>query len=327
MTHCVLYHFYENSADYADNFRHFLEFGCEGHDVICVLSSDVSFPLPQRNNIRYITAENKNYDYGGFSHIIGLGMLTAYDHVVFINSSVRGPYTPPWQNMNWTDAYLDHLRRDANVGLVGSSINVLPNTSKYAVAYRERHGGDGLCAHVQSYAFALSKKALQTLCDDKFFSFTGELSKDKLIVDYEIHMSQLLIKKGYAIKCLMPEYNRLDFKALTDATACNPTANGGDPSFKFAYFGRTPHPYETVFAKANRSIYPAGFLEALSFSMLCAKGSPPDLLFGQTAQPQTFLKEAETQRIPALWRDVYKLVWKKIDPKRLRKKRIKTIDR
>ena len=55
--------------------------------------------------------------------------LHAYKYFVFLNSSVRGPFFPPWltpmmPTWRWPDAFLSRLRGD--VKLAASSIVCLP---------------------------------------------------------------------------------------------------------------------------------------------------------------------------------------------------------
>lgn len=228
MSVCIVYHYYESSPQYADNLKHFLQFGCQGSaDVLVLLASEASFRLPQLPNVKYIPIENHNFDYGGHAQVVNTGWVGGYDHVFFINNSVRGPFLPAYCPTDWTDAFLRHFS-NPQVGLVGASINVPPADSKYTTGYRARHGGSGLCPHVQSFAYVLSQTALIALYEAGFYTLQGDCTKDRLIVDYEIHLSQLLLSKGFKLACLMPEYNALNYAHLPAEANPNPAAHGGD---------------------------------------------------------------------------------------------------
>lgn len=53
-------------------------------------------PLP--SNARYTYHENKCYDWGTFGWAMETAKVDAskYKYIIFMNSSVRGPYLPPY---------------------------------------------------------------------------------------------------------------------------------------------------------------------------------------------------------------------------------------
>ena len=64
---------------------------------------------------------------------------------------------------------------------------------------------------------------------------------------------------------MLPEYNQTDYrKACEDV---NPTSREGDSGFKLSYFGRSAHPYESVFIKTTRSTFSNDDLMRFAFSM------------------------------------------------------------
>lgn len=50
------------------------------------------------SNARYTTHENKCYDWGTFGWAMQTGKVdtSKYKYIIFMNSSVRGPYLPPY---------------------------------------------------------------------------------------------------------------------------------------------------------------------------------------------------------------------------------------
>jgi hypothetical protein len=70
---------------------------------------------------------------------------------------------------------------------------------------------------------------------------------NQVIATKEIAMSLLILKKGWNIACLMPEYANVDFRQPYL------TVNN-DPCYSGTCFGRTLHPYEVIFYKNNRNV-------------------------------------------------------------------------
>jgi hypothetical protein len=262
---CVIYHYHRVDASHEHNFLSlFLQGYLEHVDFYVVTTSEEILNQPAPPNVKYIYHENKNNDYGGYAHAINnIILMEEYEFFIFVNSSVRGPYIPSYVNSDWTLAFTRHLEGD--VGLVGASINISPPNLPISILFKERHGGSGSCSHVQSMVFAIAKPQLKLLVENGFFSKKEFLSKDELVVDYEINLSQSIIRSGLNIKCMLPEYNKIDYRLPHQDI--NPTSLNGDPYFENCYFGRTIHPYESLFVKTNRNIYAKGFLERLTFSM------------------------------------------------------------
>jgi hypothetical protein len=263
---CVIYHYHRVDEVHEFNLSHFLLLGyLENVDFFIISTSPEIGLEPKPDNVNYVYHENKNNDYGGYSHAIHNAIpIARYEYFIFINSSVRGPYFLPHASKDWTLAFTNFIVGDT--GIVGASINISPENLPISLMYRKKHGGSGPCSHVQSMVFALPKIQLSQLIDSEFFGKEDFSSKDELVVDYEIHLSQLIISNGMNIKCLLPEYNVIDYRH--PHREINPSSLNGDPFFENCYFGRSIHPYESLFVKTNRNIYPKGYLERLTFSMI-----------------------------------------------------------
>ncbi|MFA5898709.1 MAG: hypothetical protein WC829_06300 [Hyphomicrobium sp.] len=261
----LVYHYFEKNAGYKDNLLHYLRFGYDPDaDNIIVISGAHSVDLPELPNLRYVHTDNRNYDYGG--HVAALrsvGDVDVYDAFLFVNSSVRGPYLPPYAAVPW-HRYFTNLFAD-DVGLVGSSINILGDGTSEARNYREEYGGDGPLAHVQTMAYAMPAKTMRHLLAKGFYDNSSLLTRDQIIRDYELRLSQLVLAEGWNLKSLLPEYNRLDYRSAF--VPCNATSRGGDPCYPYGYLGRTPHPYETMFVKTERRLFAPQYLDRLSASM------------------------------------------------------------
>ncbi len=271
----VIYHYYEKDCTYIENFFHFLRFGySSANHYIVVISGEYSIALPTLTNLTYLFAENKNNDYGGHSFAVKtVANLESYDFFIFINSSVRGPYLPSYVSENWTNCFTQFLKGD--VGLVGSAINILPATTLLSNLYQEKYGGHCPFSHVQTMAYGMPKKTLRYLLENEFYDIDRRLAKDEVIRDYEIRLSQEVIAAGWNLKCLLPEYNSIDYRKLH--ADINRTSDKGDATCSFSYFGRTAHPYETMFVKTNRELFTEQYLNRLAYSLL-SNIPPPDEL-------------------------------------------------
>lgn len=264
---CVLYHFYEDNQNYVKNFRHFLTFGIHhSADYFCIIAGKHSLDLPKITNVTYIHSENKNWDYGGYAQALKDHVPTdAYDYFAFINSSVRGPFISPTSDASWLDSFITHFTEDT--GAVGCAINILSPQSIDSLNFKKEYPQfRPPYSHVQTTAYMLSKKALSVLFQNQFFNIKDSLTKNQVICRYELLLSQLLVRNGLNIKCLLPEYNQIDYRELH--ADINPTSHQGDPSAPDGYFGRTMHPYEGMFIKTQRNLYPEHYLDLLARSML-----------------------------------------------------------
>ncbi|MBN3857415.1 hypothetical protein G3N59_28925 [Paraburkholderia sp. Ac-20340] len=264
----VIYHFYERDAVYIRNFAHFLLFAYSTDcDFVIVVAGSHTIDLPQRPNVRYIFSENKNNDYGGYcAAMTELGSdISNYDTVFFVNASVRGPFLPPFAMQGWRRVFARKLT--GNIGLVGSTINILSERSPHSSQYKAKYGGCVPFSHVQTMAYALSKDALHFLRESGFYTEREALSKDEVILDYEIRLSQLLLKNGWNITALLPEYDSIDYRK--PHAEINRVSVGGDPNWASSYFGRAAHPFEVLFIKSSRGIFSAAHFDRLAYSALC----------------------------------------------------------
>jgi hypothetical protein len=265
----VIYHYYEKDQSYIDNFLHFIQFAYRPElDFLIVIAGSCSIELPRASNIIYFEAENKNFDYGGYSQAIKvLKFEKNYANFIFVNSSVRGPFLSPQQQKSWANILLD-LYADG-VGIVGTAISLTPSHHAISAIYHQKYGyaerNNNILAHVQSTCYVLSQDVLQFLIDDGFYDVYESLSKDETVRDYEIRLSQILLDRDLNLRCMLPEYNKPDYRSLTHEI--NPSAREGDSGFEHSYFGRTVHPYEAMFVKTSRNTSSDAYLSQLAYSM------------------------------------------------------------
>ena len=261
----IIYHYYEKDSSYKDNFLHFLTFGYSREcDYIFVIAGQHTLDLLNAENILYVFTDNLGNDFGGYCRVINTVIdIHKYEFFFFINSSVRGPFLTARDKKLWTEYFIEHLEPD--VGIVGSTINILPMSSPCAISYSEKYGKIENCSHVQSTSYLLPKKSLLYLMGKGFFSSPGIPDKEDAIRDYEVRLSQLIKERGWNLKCLLPEYNLVDYRI--PHPDINPTSDQGDPCFKDRYFGRTIHPNEIIFIKTNRNVYSSAHFDRLTYTL------------------------------------------------------------
>lgn len=261
----VVYHYFEKDDSYRDNFLHFLTFGYSREcDYIVVLAGLHTLDLPNVENVSYVFTENLGNDFGGYCHVINTIIdINKYEYFFFINSSIRGPFLTARDKKLWTEYFIEQLKPD--VGIVGSTINILPMSSQCAISYSEKYGEAANYSHVQTTSYLLPKKSLQHLIEKEFFSSPGIPDKEDAIRDYEVKLSQLIKERGWNLKSLLPEYNAIDYRI--PHSDINPTSDQGDPCFKDGYFGRTIHPHEIIFIKTNRNLYSSAYLDRLTYTI------------------------------------------------------------
>ena len=272
----VVYHFFEKDQSYIHNLAHFLLFGySEDCDYLVVIAGQHTIDLPERKNIRYLFTENINNDFGGYCaaiNALGNDALN-YEFVYFVNSSVRGPFLPPYESRDWKSIFNTKLIDD--IGLVGSTINILSPTSPYSSYYKANFGGCEPFSHVQTMAYVLPRRSLGYLRDVGFYANNATLTKEQVIVRYELLLSQLILKRNWNIAAILPEYNRIDYrKAHSGFNSAGARESQGDPSCKFSYLGRSAHPFEVIFVKTNRHIFNEAYLDRLAYSALCERVLP-----------------------------------------------------
>lgn len=262
----VNYCYYERDETYIQNLAYFIHHGIlayhKKHTIFyniiingkCSISIDEL--LGEHANVRIIRRENADYDFGAYNHALDVTSLRDYDFFVFLNTSVRGPFLPPYYKGHWLDPFIDLFIGD--VHLVGTTINILElkPTSREAIEfYHLVNGFTGPYTHVQTQFFMLDTASLNFLRKEKFFESRDIAQKDfiKFIAEKELMLSHLILTKAkWNISCIIPEYQNIDYRKIYHDF--NIYSKNGDPCFTGACFGRTMHPYETIFIKTNRGI-------------------------------------------------------------------------
>jgi hypothetical protein len=157
--------------------------------------------------------ENINYDFGGWTEAIHRNnTYLNYDYFIFTNSSVMGPFISPSsvhgrKRIPWTEIFTSGLTE--SIKLFGCTIasGIYPS-------------------HVQSYLFCMNRSTLAFLITTSIFSNThidepldesiwktiASDSPFSYAIYKEINMSQLCLKEGWNIGCMMKYYEGEDFR-------------------------------------------------------------------------------------------------------------------
>lgn len=202
MTTAIIYHYFEVNKTYKDNFIFFLNTAIyPDAKYFIFISGTCSIDLPKRSNVNIYFIENRNNDFGAVVGFHKLSKSYDFDNYIFINSSVRGPFKATYCKEIWYEVFTSQLSE--NVGLVGSSINLLPTTAKDSIEFENRHSYEAPYIHVQTTAYALSADSYKVLESYNFFNENDVLNKTEVVSDYEILMSQILMKAGFTITSLL----------------------------------------------------------------------------------------------------------------------------
>jgi lipopolysaccharide biosynthesis protein len=240
---CVIYNYYEKDENYKNNLQFFLDNGIlEEVDYYFVINGNYSIEFPKKSNIKIYHRDNKGYDFGAYSYVID--KLKIYDYYIFMNTSVKGPYLK--DESKWYNKFLPLFSE--NVHLVGTSINICTLPTICIDPKTEKT----VNPHVQSMFFVVDKKYFNELKNENFFNENeiNNMTFSELIRKKEVGLSEIAIKKGYNINCILSKYKNLNYNTMNEDI--NPTSINGDSYFKGKYFGETIDPYEVVFFKTNR---------------------------------------------------------------------------
>jgi hypothetical protein len=220
------------------NLKYFLKKGLIKSDevfFIFIIKGLLSINIPEYENVKIIKTDNEGYDFGGYTVALNYVNINDYDFFIFLNDSVRGPFIPLYCDDPWYKYFTSKLSND--IILSGSTINSKVNDPKNYIQ----------CKHIQSSSFCLNKKGIQLLNEENFFDKEKLLSYDiknkksekiRLINDYEIGMSKIILDNNYKIQSLLLS----EYKGLKN----------GDIQYNLRYYDDTLNPFETIFIKTNR---------------------------------------------------------------------------
>lgn len=239
----VIYAYYENGdAAVRGNLEFFLKAGVSEAsdssvgtvDTLIVLNGPCSLPIPALPNLQVIHREaNVCFDIGAYKQgIEAIGETIAqYDYIIFINSSVRGPFIPVYlrnSGYHWSRSLTSLL--SADVKWVGSTINCAGHP------------------HVQTPVVATDLTGLRVLEAAGIFGCPADFPE--AIRKWEIGSSAAIMQANYNIASLQSRYRGIDFRR-GQHQGCNGHMN---PASFFSNDGLDLDPFEVVFVKSKSTI-------------------------------------------------------------------------
>lgn len=253
----IVYAYYEKNEEYRKNMEYFIKMGVyandENMDYFIVVNGETNYSFPQYSNLKVFFRQNEGFDFAGYNRGIEESIKTGkcYDYYTFINTSCRGPFLPSYcRNMKWTEPFLQLFEKDETVKMVGSTINMLTWSFR---------------PHVQSYFVMIKSDALDYIKNTGLFNRNFTLIID-VIENQEIELSLKLLRRGWNISSIVPEWQNINYPQLLSqlnerGTYSSISTNNyefkcqgraGDILHKGKLcFGRDVHPYELIFIKTD----------------------------------------------------------------------------
>lgn len=261
----TIYHYYELNETYKENFIYFLNTSIiDQVEYFFYISGSCTVELPSLSNVQYANIENKNNDFGGVVEFSKNKDSLNFDTYIFVNSSMRGPFLPPYYSPDWYEVFTSKLSN--KIAMVGSSINLLPIESFHSDYFNKKFNYSPPYIHVQTTAYALSSVGYRLLSKNGFFSVSQNLKKNDVISHYEILLSQIILNNDYSIASILPTHE--EFSISKRGVDFKDTTKNGDSLYKAAFYGRTLNPTESVFIKTNRNLISEKELASYTFTSL-----------------------------------------------------------
>ena len=242
----IVYAYYE-TADSRRNLSFFLRHGISpsrDRQYVIALNGNCSIEneIPAFENVRVVKRNNTGFDFGAWAHVLRDDQPDQFDYFFFLNSSVTGPFLPPYQeSSDWTDIFTSLLNN--KVKLAGITINV--------------YEGDPI---VQSMFLATDRMGLKLLVDAGIFTNNDrDASKHEVIFRREIPCSKVILAAGFGVDCLAAEHYKRSITTLRKNTS-------GDIVYPGRYLGHTLEPLDTCFFKTNRGCSPAALERAIQLA-------------------------------------------------------------
>ncbi|KAI1807948.1 hypothetical protein F4811DRAFT_549378 [Daldinia bambusicola] len=230
----------ENLAFFIDNGLH------PSADFIFILngpSHAASKMIPKEPNVRVVSRpqDDECFDLGAHGEVLREdGLWKKYERFIVLGADVRGPFVPYWSEACWSSAFLSRVTEE--VKLVGATATCHPKF------------------HIEPLIWATDSTGIKLLLDprkdsssphanypDKPILALGGCYKDKdHVARSEVEATSVIQKAGYEVDAMMAafrqagNYEETCLKSPAHAAAAGKQRHGPDP-----------HPYETLFVKAD----------------------------------------------------------------------------
>lgn len=187
------------------------------------------------SHVHWIHRPNLSQDIGAYGSAMRHMDTTQYNFFVFVNSSMRGPFLPPWSDFtrHWSQYVTDKLTD--SVALVGSAINYYYGKP-----------------HVQSMMMAMDQRGVSVYQEHDLFMLTDQVTKKHVLIQkYEVGGSQAILAAGYNLDCFVTALQNRDWRKIPQYFIPEDPKHY-DMWGHSNYFGNNLHPYEVMFFKTNR---------------------------------------------------------------------------
>ena len=267
----LLIYVYADVHPYAyGNLKYFVDTAVrerDGVDYVFILQQvhekvidEKEMPILPKDNAFYLQHENQCFDFGTIGwffekHTIGdpwkrkttsmndtdqyKFKLTRYKYFIFLNSSIRGPFFPPYflqflldyqrdfnEKFYWY--YIFTKRINDRVKLIGCTINCTP------------------LMHVQSYFLVTDFVGLSAILKDDESPFRCYATQSEVIMLSEQGISHRILQADYMITSLLSKHYPLHFSRKSDQCIA------GENTYTDKHLdGVSLEPYEVVFVKFN----------------------------------------------------------------------------
>ncbi|CAG8960505.1 hypothetical protein HYFRA_00008225 [Hymenoscyphus fraxineus] len=251
----ILYAYFETENS-RGNLEFFLRHGLHaGADFLFILNGENKAEdiIPKEKNIRWVHRPNDCYDLGAFAEVLLKDDLyKRYNRYITMNASIRGPFLPYWATGCWSDMYLDRVTEVKK--LVGMTFNCHPNNHVQSMIWAtDRVGMEILLFPTEAQIEATRASLPPHNPDEPVPPFTAPGINscphqywDAVAV--EVYSTPLIKAAGYDVDVIMTAFHKND----RYQEECFRNVDYKDTLYEGTYFGTTIHPYDTVFAKANR---------------------------------------------------------------------------
>jgi hypothetical protein len=240
----ILYVFHE----FTDNVRNFIRRGLvnKSNKEFIFISNGANLDmkdwkfLDSCSNLHLFLRQNIGHDFGGWNDALFLPsdvldhkiinseshkhtdsiihLHTLFDTIIFLNSTVDGPYIPDYCPCDWIDCFTSKL--SDTILMTGITANFMHDTplnlcQLYAELYKIPYKDS---VHIQSMAFSLNRIGLNILMKYKLFTKDKNFPVNKwlLICSCEIGMSSLLRHEGYSLFSLMKSQDEIKYNQVGD---------------------------------------------------------------------------------------------------------------
>lgn len=269
---------YADTPNARENLKFFVKRGIHpGADFIFIFNgpSDAPALVPTHlENVQVVQRDNTCYDIGAIGEVLAKDNLwMKYKRFITMNASIRGPFVPVWSDDCWTDAFFRKITDEVKlVGLtyncqpmphvqsmlfatdqIGMSILIDPALAHSVMFDSQPYGGYedpvGFSACYQDYTKAVRHTYLLSPWHHPKWENKTITAYTPLQVHSEIGMASLIRSQGYKVDVLLTSVH-----AYTPDEYCGIAGNPGDHLQPGQYYGSNVHPYEIIFAKANRGV-------------------------------------------------------------------------